>query len=256
MKKIHKRLLVLFAIVLLLVNIIKPFNLKATISTNTHYSIEIENNALIYTFPDYHSSYNKEFIGLNGSPIVYRNENTLIANNEPIAPVSAYNYIWAWHFDLTQQAEGDFILYLNVYYLDASNFINGTFEHIDTYSYELSQPNATINIDYDSTLETFVDIGFNSSQLKDYLIYNGLQGGYSALGNLLNAYYQQGASVGYNQGINEQLANQNWWVELWDGVDAFLSVELLPNLTFGLLFSVPLVFGVLHLILFIWRSGD
>lgn len=68
--------------------------------------------------------------------------------------------------------------------------------------------------------------------------------------------YQLLYNKGLNIGLNSQFLKQNWWVELWNGVDAFLSVEILPNLTFGLLFSVPLVFGVLHLILWIWRSGD
>lgn len=256
MKK-AKKYIVIFAIVfLLMVNILKPFNLKATITNDTHYDIEINDNALVYTFPDYHSIYNKEFLGLNNTAIVYRNNNTLIAADEPIAPVNAYDYIWAWYFEIISQGDGDYAVVLNVYYLNADNFINGSFEFIDTYTYEISEPKVLINVDYDSTLETFVNIGFNSLQLKDYLIYNGLQNDYSALGNLLNAYYENGVNTGYDIGINEQLASQNWWVELWNGVDAFLSVELLPNLTFGLLFSVPLVFGVLHLILFIWRSGD
>lgn len=264
-----KKKIITFVCIIAIVLFSLPFApIKASnIYENTHYQLTINNNALIYTFPDYHGSgWNKTFLSVydetNDNNIILSNRinNTLYINNDPLELDNCYNYIWAWYISIINSGVEDYEISLSVFNMLASDYYNGDFQLVGNYTFSYGSNQAIINIDYDSTLETFRDFSYNVKNLKAYLLYNGFQEGYSALGNLLEAYetrgYNSGYNLGYNRGVNENLANQNWWVDLWNGVDAFLNVELLPNLTFGLLFSVPLVFGVLHLILFIWRSGD
>lgn len=255
MKKIKKFIVLVFCFVLVFVSFIKPFKTKA--ASTTHYELNVDNTALIFTFPEYYSSFNKDYLIINNNVVCHRTNNTLLyQDGTPIEPVNCYDYVWAWKITLTTQGIEDWRVDIDIFYINAKTFYNSNFEFINSITIEISSPQIEILIDYDSTLETLTGLNFDKNNIKSYLTSNSFLPGYSSIGNILNNYYNNGYDIGYNKGINEQISTQNWWSSLWNGVDAFLSVELLPNLTFGLLFAVPLVFGVLHLILFIWRSGD
>ena len=119
-------------------------------------------------------------------------------------------------------------------------------------------------------INDFYDSGYDSGYNRGY------EGGY-------NRGYDDGDAVGYARGYDEGYAqgdydgyrrgwdqgyargksdgeNYNlhyfWLRNTLDAVNDFLSLELFPGVNIGLMVGVPLVFGVLRLILFIWRSGD
>lgn len=249
-----KKILILISVLaLMLCSFFNGFKVSAS---PTHYDLNISNNALVFTFPDFHGSYRKEFIEIDGEEIILRSDNSLLNGDNVIAPVNAYEYIWAWYFEVKTIGIEDYIVNLSVYYLKANNYRTENFTFVDMFEIPVVSSNVLISMDYDSTLETYVDIEFDNTNIKQFLEYNGLQPGYSALGNMLESYYQSGYSNGFDTGINNQLAEPNWWVNMFNGIDAFLNINLLPGFTIGALFSIPLAFGVLKMILYFWRSGD
>lgn len=116
----------------------------------------------------------------------------------------------------------------------------------------------------------FYDNGFDSGYQRGYS--NGYDVGYDE--GDTNGYargygvgYEQGDYDGYRRGWNEGYTrgkydgeNENlhyfWLRNTLDAMNEVLRLELFPGVNIGLIIGVPLVFGILRLILFIWRSGD
>lgn len=137
--------------------------------------------------------------------------------------------------------------------------------------------------------EDFIDL-FNIGRLDlystpqiDQFIYRAYQGGntngynegYSAGSSASSEEsYQDGYNVGYSVGMNrgEQIGYNrgydagasgdnavssfiNILTSIFTGIGAIFSIELFPHITIGLFLLVPLFFGVLGLILWIWRHN-
>lgn len=70
--------------------------------------------------------------------------------------------------------------------------------------------------------------------------------------------YQLGLQDGYDQGMRGDNAVSsfiNILTSIFTGIGAIFSIELFPHITIGLFLLVPLFFGVLGLILWIWRHN-
>lgn len=70
--------------------------------------------------------------------------------------------------------------------------------------------------------------------------------------------YQLGLEDGYAQGMRGDNAVSsfiNILTSIFTGIGAIFSIELFPHITIGLFLLVPLFFGVLGLILWIWRHN-
>lgn len=135
--------------------------------------------------------------------------------------------------------------------------------------------------------ETFIDM-FNNNRFDLFitpglntLIARGYSGGYDAGysagytdgGGSEDAYYdgyQQGLNVGrqvgyqlgYDTGYDDGASGNNAvssfiniLTSIFTGIGAIFSIELFPHITIGLFLLVPLFFGVLGLILWIWRHN-
>lgn len=65
-------------------------------------------------------------------------------------------------------------------------------------------------------------------------------------------WFEQGKSVGYAEGLDENISTGGFMMILSSaflGVSTLLGIELLPNITLGMIVAVPLVFGLLFFIL-------
>lgn len=77
-----------------------------------------------------------------------------------------------------------------------------------------------------------------------------------------NVGYQEGQNYGYNVGYQEGQSGSNAVSKavnvlssIFGAIGAIFSIELFPGITLGIFFLVPLFFGVLGLILWIWRHN-
>ena len=117
---------------------------------------------------------------------------------------------------------------------------------------------------------------YNSYLTRRYNYFNdlritGYRGGYNngynqgSTNNEIQAFnegkakgYQLGLADGYEQGMRGDNAVSsfiNILTSIFTGIGAIFSIELFPHITIGLFLLVPLFFGVLGLILWIWRHN-
>lgn len=83
-----------------------------------------------------------------------------------------------------------------------------------------------------------------------------------ALKNRINYFFENGVFYGkyyavFQQGYNQGQLNPitaDWFETLFSRIQLFLNLQILPNITFGTLLSIPVVLGLLRLVLFIWRN--
>jgi len=66
------------------------------------------------------------------------------------------------------------------------------------------------------------------------------------------AIYQAGYSDGFN---SAELGTANWFITSFRAVDAFLSIHIFPNITFGVLLGIPFVISVAWFIIRMFRGG-
>lgn len=264
MKKIYLSISIFIAVIVCLVSGIGLKIQAANNYTGTYYNLNFSNNALIYTFPDYHGTYTKAFITIYqprldiNTVVVIREDNLLFdaqIPEDPIVNAEAYQLIWAWYFEIIEVEEDDFRLSVKVYTLPAAFYRSHQFElQIDIWVPIVDTSNIIINVDSDSVLETYINIGFNEVDLKRYLENNGFSEGYSAIGIMLERYYNAGYQNGYEIGYTTALNNGGFLVGVFNSIDAFLSINILPGISIGLFFAVPLVLGLIELIAVFWRK--
>lgn len=81
--------------------------------------------------------------------------------------------------------------------------------------------------------------------------------------NYIQQYYESKTGEGYKKifqlgkqaGINENIGTQNWFITSFQAVDAFLSIHIFPNITFGVLLGIPFVISVAWFIIRMFRGG-
>lgn len=258
-----KKIIVFFSVVALVIVSSLSFFKVGAVNRNYELRVDTEDNFLIYVFGDLHGTYDYPLIATDTYKIVDRNGNYYYFDQNYEEEYSILN-LYAFNIRYVNVGVDDYELYVDIYYLNPTNFEETNafilLDNLTIQTQEMLVPEISLYIDFEYVIEiqNFAGISFsvNENTVYSYLKGNSMNPSASTLGQLIESVKHNNYEKGFNDGINTQFTEQNWWVELWNGVDAFLSIELLPNLTFGLLFSVPLVFGVLHLILFIWRSGD
>lgn len=70
-----------------------------------------------------------------------------------------------------------------------------------------------------------------------------------------NAGYQSIYDEGYRAGVNANVGTVNWFVSAFSAVDAFLSIHIFPNITFGALLGIPFIISVVWFIIRTFRGG-
>lgn len=58
---------------------------------------------------------------------------------------------------------------------------------------------------------------------------------------------------GYNSGIAENLSS-SWLSDMFNSISNFLAIQVFPGFQIGYLLSIPIVFGILRMILHIWKN--
>lgn len=258
------KLILIFTMVF---SLICPAKLKAANQAEqTHYQYELQNatSNVLYVIPQNDVNMSKVLLSSYQpnaditSTLIWREHNNYyVANAEDneildipligVSPQIVYNYVWAFQFYYSNKT-----LTINIYNLEYSQIDErSNFQFVDSYIYNFFvDDNIIINIDYTNYLD-MNKVPQNDITTEFYRTYMNNPLYLSAVN-----YYNNGYDAGFNEGVNTNLATPNWWTSLFNGIDSFLSIELLPNLTLGILVAIPLVFGLLRLILFFWRSGD
>lgn len=184
--------------------------------------------------------------------------------------------IWSINFDdITNNFDYYFIAYnynqiINIedYLTDFYNYgyNNGSDDGYDT-GYGRGYDNALYNgyiTGYDDGLDDGYITGYDTGYDEGYA--DGSEGafdeGYAQARDEFGAYiddkwqgyndgYDYGYDLGYYLGYNESgnLGFADLIGQVFVGLGSFLSIELLPNITFGAIFAVPLVFGIIFFII-------
>lgn len=151
-----------------------------------------------------------------------------------VSGYEAYRYIYTYPVSATIQ-------FCDVY-LQASGFLE----------YEAFTFNTDYVFLYYPVVEQARTQGYQQAQ--DY--YTGIY--YAPGGTGYNTIYSTGDANGYARGFsagqNTQI-NTNWLVGMWQAVDAFFSIRLFNDITFGWLFGVPFAISVVWFIIRQFRGG-
>lgn len=265
MKKITKKIIVgisVFALILCSF----PFTLKADSIENeqTSFSVSIpattEYKSLVYMFGQYHSTYQRNYISINSNmstqQLITRGGDTLYVGGYSISPANVEDSVWAFILDYAVIGYEDYLITIDVYALSAFSLSLENWQHIETYQIGTTYspedlPFYTLDTDNLIKVYNYSNSQFNGLEQVKTTFSGQILNNYTTLGKILATQN----SIAYQNGVNENLATPGWWVKLFNGLDAFFAIELLPNITFGIIFSIPLVFGLLHLILFYWRGN-
>lgn len=132
-------------------------------------------------------------------------------------------------------------------YFDVTNIQNMKTYKTDLYNfyeYSLSMDYSTTNYaqNGDKIYDFYIKTGSYSSTLVDNAFQNGYNTG-------LGAGFTQGYQAGYDEGVADANATTaqsatafNYIGQAFGAVNSVLSLEILPHVTLGLCFSIPLVF--------------
>lgn len=188
-------------------------------------SVVFENFDDVYHLAVLFDSYNLETLNItNNNWIYYFQFNGDFAVNSQITVVNLYRNqeVFPSHFSWT-------------YYGDLSS----------NEFYQLGYADGSANgydIGYEDGYSNGFDLGYESGSGYGYDI--GYQDG-------SNDGYDLGYDYGYQKGIDVASDNTFYGIiaQVFTGLGAFLSIELLPNITFGAILAVPLVFGIISFII-------
>lgn len=99
---------------------------------------------------------------------------------------------------------------------------------------------------YTDGLADGIEEGYNRG--KDEGLAEGLETGRE---NGISIGKDIGYAEGYDKGLNDATDYSFYGIigQVFQGLGSFLSIELLPNITFGAILSVPLVFGIISFII-------
>lgn len=123
----------------------------------------------------------------------------------------------------------------------------------DWFTYEISN---RYNYNYEIGYDEGYDMGYNRGYTRGYDMgyEQGNMDGYDE--GLTEGYtsgLNTGKAVGYNQGIAENLSS-NWLTDTFSSISNVLAIEIFPGFKLGYLLAIPLIFGVLRIIISIWRA--
>lgn len=164
-------------------------------------------------------------------------------------------------FEMHRDAEG-YIYQKLLLYDSLSNLLFETIYKADydsPYYPNIYQPNLVADLLSDNYSKGYSEGIATAEKLKEQYKDEGFTlGYYEALeqyGFYINGSYVSGAeaySMGYNKGTSEGFETGGFLFVLssaFSGVAMLLGIELLPNITLGMIVAVPLVFGILFFIL-------
>jgi len=147
--------------------------------------------------------------------------------------VLATNYDYIFNLDNNVAgsfSNGYYIGYDEGYYTGKSDGINEGWQPAYDSGYDYGYDKG-YDDGYDNGIKKVFNNGFIGTDFNDNQSY---------------PYYQ-----GFNQGIETASDNTFYGIisQVFSGIGTFLAIELLPNITFGAIFAVPLVFGIIFFII-------
>lgn len=231
------------------------------------YKWDYENeNLIFYYFPEQHITYYRNFLTLlnlntgGEDPIFKRYNDTLlnISDNQIAAGYPLQNYFWAF---TCKYENGIFVFEIfvcNVSEPGAADALDFELVHSESKDAEdlNNVPNAII-FDAESVLwiRTTQD-AFISPGVLQSILFNNILSDANAFGRWVQTikddYEDRGYDVGYNRGYNDALEAGGFLVGVFNAIDAFLSIRILPGITLGIFVAVPLVLGLIELIGKFW----
>ena len=156
-------------------------------------------------------------------------------------------------------------LYVYIYEFDTSTNrlekVDEIINHSDIGTYYAGKYVKTYGLCYGHFNE-YNATAFNDSQIKSYV--NGVIG--PQLGDIVDAVgsqaYNRGYGAGYSQGYTDGEGTITPFDRFWSiltgvfsSVGAVLSINLFPGVPLGIFILIPLFFGAVGLILWIWRRN-
>lgn len=141
------------------------------------------------------------------------------------------------------------------------------YEEAKKYYYELGYTEGyelISQVEFEKGFQQGVNDGYNNGYNKGYqegvsTVYENGFGGF--INPDTNQPYDETYSYPYNTGYNAGVASKDDYsftgllFQVFNGMGAILTIELLPNITIGALVAVPVVFGIIYFILG-KRSGE
>lgn len=219
---------------------ISYFNIAEENNSNIDLIIENTNEKIIL---NYNSSTNSFYVN----------------NNSNYEILKGYNY--CVQFINTLNRFTFYVLDYNNYGLNVSDWYateifnisltTGSISSIDIYSIFFQKTTATYSY---VSLSNITNQFYNEFYLSSY---------YVQLENAYNRRYSSGYGVGYNEGFNDGQEGKTDLNKVWDIIGGIFSVigtvmaiELFPHVPIGIFFLIPLVFGAVGFIFWLYRRGN
>lgn len=223
------------------------------ITDHLYYRINIKYNNVIYeTFEDIKNAYRNGVISSN--TLLYINLdptfNFVIA--KLIFDSSDFKYYTVYgNTNPTERSTiRSVIIYNNGIFINNTNWLWDNFDSGFYIVGHVLMGYSNYVDGYDYGYDTGYNDGYDDGYLEAYdLGYDeGYDLGYDE-GNDLG--YDKGYDYGYQKGIDVASDNTFYGIiaQVFTGLGSFLAIELLPNITFGAIFAVPLVFGIIFFII-------
>lgn len=231
------------------------------------YKWDYENeNLIFFYFPELHATYYRNFLTLlnldtGGEDPIFKRINDTLLNSSDIQIAPGYplqGYFWAF---VCKHDAGIFdfeIFVCNVSDPGTADALDFSLVHSESKAAEDldNVPNA-IKFDAESVLwiRTTQD-SFISPGVLQSILFNNILSDANAFGRWVQTikddYEDRGYEVGYNRGYNDALEAGGFLVGVFNAIDAFLSIRILPGITIGIFVAVPLVLGLIELIGKFW----
>lgn len=232
-----------------------------------------EENTIMYSIThtyDYYTCYNK-FLMVYWRPFTHYVDYTIYEYNEMTyenTPVRFTQYgtyqtipiydeiYWGEGYDESQSQENMYFRYMRTNLHSNEILYLSNVEPTQTMAYYVSVYNQALTYRYNYYNDLRIT-GYRGGYNQGY-IDGGSSSTETAYQNGYQKGYLKGKEDGYDdgaQGNNAVSSAINVLSSIFGAIGAIFSIELFPHITLGLFLLVPLFFGVLGLILWIWRHN-
>lgn len=104
-----------------------------------------------------------------------------------------------------------------------------------------------------------ITFGFRQFICNDYYTGDAIDGVFSAMDQIFSySPYKIIAQNNYNYAANLNLNNTiqaNWITSILNVISSILAIQILPGVSIGVIVGIPLIFGLLKIILAMWRNN-
>lgn len=241
--------------------------LKARAASD-YYQVNVDSADVVvyFSLPSFNNDYLLVYGDNNQDTILLtydENNDYYIVNNNP-QNILLKNYVYALKY---QNTVNHYIFYIIEFGDNVSSVNDLTITQLFTVSF------STRTINYFNIYSVNIQFMFNSSVsatpqiiLSNFFYFYSNTAYFNMYKNNYNLGYNRGYSTGYNEGYDggydDGQTGENAISPIWNlfqgifrTIGAIFTIELAPHVYIGYFFLVPLFFGVVGLILWIWRRN-